>query len=56
MIKIRVTMLQWKAGSPNQRKYTHVNISLSSTGSTVGVKHEDGGPWTHRTIIGHGSG
>ena len=31
------------------------NISLLPTGSTVVVQCEDMGPWTHQTIIRHGS-
>ena len=34
---------------------THKNIPFLQTGSTVAVEMEDGRPWTHGTIIGHGS-
>ena len=39
----------------NKGKHTYVNISLFPTGSTITVQCEDGGPWTHRTVIRHGS-
>ena len=32
---------------------TCVNISAPPSGPTMAIQHEDGGPWTHGTVIGH---
>ena len=39
----------------NEDKDTGKNITLPPIGTTVTVHWEDGGPWTHGTIVGHGS-
>ena len=39
----------------NEKKYdTTRNNDLFSKGSTVVVQWEDGGPWTHATVVGRG--
>ena len=39
----------------NDKKYnTARNYDLFSIGSTVAVQQEDGGPWTHGTVVGRG--
>ena len=37
-----------------QNIYTHKHIPFLSTGSTIEVQGEDGGPWMHGTMVGHG--
>ena len=32
-----------------------INYDLFSIGSTVVVQWEDGGPWTHSTVVGRGN-
>ena len=39
----------------NNIKDTHKSSWFLSTELTLVVKHEAGGPWTHDTVVGHGS-
>ena len=44
----------FREAAPGKPRHTHKNIPFLPTGSTVAVWRDDGGPWMHGKIVGHG--
>ena len=49
-----VTLIKWQPNG-NVDTVFHENIIFLPTGSTVAVKCNDGGPWTHGIVARHRS-